>query len=274
MLLIGGFMKLPRRQFLHLAAGAAALPVVSRIARAQATYPTRPVRIVVGVAAGGAFDITARIISQSLSQRLNQQFVVENRTGANGNIATEAVVRSPPDGYTLLMMSPVEILNMILYDNKLGFNLTRDITAVAGVIDQAYVMVVNPSVPARTIPELIAYAKANPGQINMGSAGTGGVNHLLGELFKSMAGIDMFHVPYRGGAPATTDLMSGQIQVLFTGVATAIEYIRAGRLRPLGVTTSTRSVTLPDIPTVSEFVPGCEASVWYGLGAPPKSSLS
>ena len=260
-------MKLARRrQFLHLAAGAVALPAVSRIARAQA-YPTRPVRIVVGFAAGGGFDVTARLIGQSLSERLDQQFVVENRTGANGNIATEAVVRSPPDGYTLLMIEPTNILNMTLYD-KLSFNFIRDIAPVAGVINQPYVMLVNPSFPAKTVPEFIAYAKANPGQINMGSAGIGGTNHLLGELFKAMTGVDMFHVPYRGGAPAITDLISGQIQVLFTGVATAIEYIRAGRLRALGVTTSTRSAALPDIPTVGEFVPGYEASIWYGLGAP------
>jgi tripartite-type tricarboxylate transporter receptor subunit TctC len=254
-----------RCQFLHLAAGAAALPAVSSIARAQTSYPTRPVRIVVGVAAGGAFDITARLIGQSLSERLGQQFVVENRTGATGNIATEAVVRSPPDGYTLLMISTNDLVSNALYD-KLSFNFIRDIAPVAGVINQPYVMVVNSSFPAKTVPEFIAYAKANPGQINMGSAGIGGINHLLGELFKSMTGVDMFHVPYRGGAPAITDLISGQIQVLFTGVATAIEYIRAGSLRALGVTTST--VALPDIPTVSEFVPGYEASVWYGLGAP------
>jgi tripartite-type tricarboxylate transporter receptor subunit TctC len=256
-----------RRRILSLAVGAAVLPALPRLARAQ-PYPTRPVRIVVGFAAGGGFDVTARLIGQSLSERLDQQFVIENRTGANGNIATEAVVRSPPDGYTLLMIELTNILNMILYDQKLSFNFIRDIAPVAGVINQPYVMLVNPPFPARTIPELIAYAKANPGQINMGSAGTGGINHLLGELFKSMTGVEMFHVPYRGGAPAITDLISGQIQVLFTGIATAIEYIRAGRLRALGVTTSTRSVALPDIPSVSEFVPGYEANIWYGLGIP------
>jgi tripartite-type tricarboxylate transporter receptor subunit TctC len=259
--------RVPRRQFLHLAAGAVTGSAVSGVAWAQ-RYPTRPVRIVVGFAAGGGFDVTARLIGQSLSERLDQQFVVENRTGANGNIATEAVVRSPPDGYTLLMIEPTNILNMILYNQKLSFNFTRDIVPVAGVISQPYVMLVNPSFPARTIPELIAYAKANPGQINMGSAGIGGINHLLGEMFKSMTGVNMFHVPYRGGAPAITDLISGEIQVLFTGVATAIEYIRAGSLRALGVTTSTRSVALPDIPAVGEFVPGYEASIWYGLGMP------
>jgi tripartite-type tricarboxylate transporter receptor subunit TctC len=252
-------MKLARRQFLHLAAGAVALPAMSRIARAQA-YPTRPVRIILGFAPGGALDITARLIGQSLSERLDQQFVIENRTGANGNIANEAVVRSSPDGYTLLMIGPT-------YD-KLSFNFMRDIAPVAGVINQPYVMLVNPSFPAKTVPEFIAYAKANPGQINMGSAGIGGINHLLGEMFKSMTGVDMFHVPYRGGAPAITDLISGQIQVLFTGVATAIEYIKVGSLRALGVTTSTRSVALPDIPTVGEFVPGYEAIIWYGLGMP------
>jgi tripartite-type tricarboxylate transporter receptor subunit TctC len=252
-------MKLARRQFLHLAAGAVALPAMSRIARAQA-YPTRPVRIILGFAPGGALDITARLIGQSLSERLDQQFVIENRTGANGNIANEAVLRSSPDGYTLLMIGPT-------YD-KLSFNFMRDIAPVAGVINQPYVMLVNPSFPAKTVPEFIAYAKANPGQINMGSAGIGGPNHLLGELFKAMTGVDMFHVPYRGGAPAVTDLLGGQIQVLFTGVATAIEYMRAGKLRALGVTTSTRSAALPNIPTVGEFVPGYDASVWYGLGAP------
>jgi tripartite-type tricarboxylate transporter receptor subunit TctC len=237
---------------------------LSRIAEAQ-TYPTRPVRIVVGFAAGGGADITARLIGQSLSERLGQQFVIENRTGAVGNIANEAVVRAAPDGYTLLLAADGNAINAILYD-KLKFNFIRDIAPVAGIIRGPYVMVVNSSFPARTIPEFVAYAKANPGQINMGSAGIGGINHLLGELFKSMTGVDMFHVPARGGGPAITDLISGQIQVLFTGVATAIEYIRAGSLRALGVTTST--VALPDIPTVSEFVPGYEASVWYGLGAP------
>jgi tripartite-type tricarboxylate transporter receptor subunit TctC len=252
-------VKLSRRKFLHLAAGAAALPAVSRIAGAQ-TYPVKPVRIILGFAAGGALDITARLIGQSLSERLDQQFVIENRTGANGNIANEAVVRSSPDGYTLLMIGPT-------FD-KLSLNFMRDIAPVAGIINQPYVMLVNSSFPAKTIPEFIVYAKANPGQINMGSAGVGGINHLLGELFKSMTGVDMFHVPYRGGAPAITDLISGQIQVLFTSVANVIEYVRAGRLRALGVTTSTRSAALPDIPSVGESVPGYEGSVWYGLGAP------
>jgi len=259
-------MSLPRRRFLRLASGALALPAVSAIARAQ-TYPSRPVRIVLGAAAGGGADITARLIGQWLSDRLGQQFVIENRAGAAGNIATEAVVRSPPDGYTLLVISPTDILNMLLYD-KLNFNFIRDITPVAGIVNQLYVMVVNPSVPAKTIPEFIAYAKANPGRINMGSAGVGGINHLLGELFRSMTGVDIFHVPYRGGAPAITDLLGGQIQVLFVGLPPALEYIRAARLRALGVTTSTRSVVLPDIPTVSQFVPGYDASAWYGLGAP------
>jgi tripartite-type tricarboxylate transporter receptor subunit TctC len=256
----GHTMKLSRHRFLHLAVGAVALPAVSRIARAQA-YPSRPVHIILGFAAGGGLDITARLIGQSLSERLDQQFVIENRTGANGNIATEAVVRSPPDGYTLLMMGGPN------YD-KLSLNLMRDIAPVAGVVNQLNVMLVNPSFPAKTIPEFIAYAKAYPSQINMGSAGIGSPNHLLGELFKTMTGVNMFHVPYRGGAPAITDLLSGQIQVFFAGVPVAIEYIRADRLRALGVTTSTRSAALPDIPTVGEFVQGYEASVWYGLGAP------
>ena len=259
-------MSLLRRQFLHLAGGAVALPAVSPIAKAQ-TYPVKPVRMVVASAAGGGVDITARLIGQWLSDRLGQQFVIENRSGATGNIATEAVVRSPPDGYTLLMFSPTQILSVTLYA-KLSFNFIRDIAPVAGIIDQPYVMLVNPSLPAKTIPEFIAYAKANPGHINMGSAGTGGINHLLGELFKAMTGVNMFHVPYRGGAPAMTDLLGGQIQVLFTGVPGAIEYIRAGGLRPLGVTTSIRSSALPDVPAVGEFVPGYDASVWYGLGAP------
>jgi tripartite-type tricarboxylate transporter receptor subunit TctC len=254
-----GAMKFTRRQFLHLAAGAVALPLVSRNARAQ-TYPTHPVRIVVGFAVGGGADITARLIGQSLSERLGQQFVIENRTGANGNIATEVVVKSPPDGYTLLMTGPT-------YD-KLSLNLIRDIAPVAGVIDLPYVMLVNSSFPAKTVPKFIAYARANPGEINMGSSGIGGINHLLGELFKAMTGVNMFHVPYRGGAPAMTDLLGGQIQVLFASVAAAIEYIGASRLRALGVTTSTRSAALPDIPTVGEFVPGYEASGWFGLGAP------
>jgi tripartite-type tricarboxylate transporter receptor subunit TctC len=259
-------VKFPRRQFLHLAAGAAALPAMSRIARAQA-YPTKPVRIIVGVAAGGVSDVTARLTGQSLSERLDQQFVVENRTGANGNIATEAVVRSPPDGYTLLLISTSDVLSMTLYD-KLSFNFIRDIAPVAGIIDQPFVMLVNSSFPAKTVPEFIAYAKDNLGHINMGSAGTGGINHVLGELFEAMTGVNMLHVPYRGAAPAITDLLGGQIQVLFASVAVAIEYSRAGRLRALGVTTSTRSSALPDIPTVGEFVPGYGASVWLGLGAP------
>jgi tripartite-type tricarboxylate transporter receptor subunit TctC len=259
-------VKFPRRQFLHLAAGAAALPAMSRIARAQA-YPTKPVRIIVGVAAGGVSDVTARLTGQSLSERLDQQFVVENRTGANGNIATEAVVRSPPDGYTLLLISTSDVLSMTLYD-KLSFNFIRDIAPVAGIIDQPFVMLVNSSFPAKTVPEFIAYAKDNLGHINMGSAGTGGINHVLGELFEAMTGVNMLHVPYRGAAPAITDLLGGQIQVLFASVAVAIEYSRAGRLRALGVTTSTRSSALPDIPTVGEFVLGYGASVWLGLGAP------
>ena len=259
-------MKLPRRQFLHLAAGAAALPAVSRIAWAQA-YPTRPVRIIVGFAAGGAADIIARLIGQWLSERLGQPFVIENRPGAGSNIATEAVVRAPPDGYTLLLVGTANAINATLYD-KLNFNFIRDIAPVAGIIRVPNVMVVNPSVPAKTVPEFIAYAKANPGKINMASGGIGTAAHVSGELFKMMAGVDMVHVPYRGAAPALTDLLGGQVQVMFASMPSSIEHIRAGKLRALAVTTATRSEALPDIPTVGEFVPGYEASAWYGVGAP------
>ena len=260
-------MKLPRRrQFLHLAAGAAALPAVSRFAWAQA-YPTRPVRIVVGLAAGGASDIVARLMGQWLSERLGQPFVIENRPGAGSNIATEAVVRAPPDGYTLLLVAAANAINATLYD-KLNFNFIRDIAPVAAISREPNVMVVNPSVPAKTVPEFIAYAKANPGKINMASAGNGSTSHLAGELFKMMTGVDMVHVPYRGGAPALTDLLAGQVQVFFAPMVLPIEQVRAGKLRALAVTTATRSEALPDIPTVGDFVPGYEASVWFGLGAP------
>jgi len=259
-------MKLPRRQFLHLAAGAAVLPTVSRIARAQ-TYPSLPVRIIVGFAAGGGTDILARLMGQWLSERLSQQFVIENRPGAGSNIATEAVVKAPPDGYTLLMVTAAHAINATLYD-KLNFNFIRDIAPVAGVIRVPNVMEVNPSLPLKSVPEFIAYAKANPGKLNMASGGNGTAQHLAGELFKTMAGINLVHVPYRGAGPAVTDLIGGQVQVMFGTTTASIEYIRAGTLRPLAVTTSTRSADLPDIPTVSEFVPGYEASDWYGIGMP------
>ena len=258
-------MKLPRRQFLHLAAGATALPAVSRIARAQA-YPSRPVRIVVGLTAGSASDIVARLVGQSLSERLGQQFVVENRPGAGTNIAAEAVVRSAPDGYTLLLAASPNAINASLYD-KLSFNFIRDIAPVAAISREPNVVLVNPSVPAKAVPEFIAYAKANPGRINMASAGNGTTSHLAGELFKMMTGVNMVHVPYRGGT-ALTDLLAGQVQVFFPPMVVPIAQVKAGKLRALAVTTATRSEALPDIPTVGEFVPGYEASVWFGLGAP------
>jgi tripartite-type tricarboxylate transporter receptor subunit TctC len=259
-------MKLPRRNFLHLAAGAAALPAVSRFAWAQA-YPTRPVRLIGPYAPGGASDTVARLMGQWLSQRLGQQFVIENRPGANGNIGTEAVVRASPDGYTLLMAGAYNAINATLYD-KLNFNFIRDIAAVAGLVRVPNVMVVHPSVPATTVSEFIAYAKANPGKISMASAGSGAASHVSGELFKMLAGVDMVHVPYRGSGPALTDLLSGQVQISFPTSVASIEYIRAGRLRALAVTTAKRSEALPDIPTVGEFLPGYEASNWFGIGAP------
>jgi tripartite-type tricarboxylate transporter receptor subunit TctC len=259
-------MKLPRRNFLHLAAGAAALPAVSRIARAQA-YPARPVRLIVPLAPGGTSDIVARLMGQWLSERLGQQFVIDNRPGGGSNIGTEAVVRAPADGYTLLLAVAGNAVNATLYD-KLNFNFIRDIAPVAGIIRSPYVLVVNPSVPAKSAPEFIAYAKASPRKLNMASPGTGTGAHIAGELFKMMAGVDMVHVPYRGAGPAITDLLSGQVQVYFVTTGASIEYIRAGRLRALAVTTATRSDALPDIPTVGEFVPDYEASAWYGIGAP------
>jgi len=259
-------MKLPRRNFLHLAAGAAALPAVSRIAWAQA-YPARPVRIIVGFAAGGGGDITARLIGQWLSERLGQQFIIENRPGAASNIATEAVVRAPADGYTLLLVGAFNAVNATLYD-KLNFNFVRDITPVAGIVVYPNIMLVNPSVPAKTVPELIAYAKANPGKLTMASSGIGSPAHVAGELFKMMAGVDMVHVPYRSAGPALTDLLGGQAQIAFPSMPSSIEYVRAGKLRALAVATATRSDELPGIPTVSEFLPGYEASSWFGLGAP------
>src|SRR5262245_47326085 len=261
-----GAMKLPRRNFLHLAACAAALPAVSRMARAQA-YPTRPVRLLVGFPAGGNADTIARPMGQWLSERLGQPFVIENRPGAGTNIATETVVRAPADGYTLLMVGPIQAINATLYE-KLNFNFIRDIAPVAGIISTANALIVNPSVPAKTVPDFIAYAKANPRKVNMASGGTGAPSHIAGELFKMMTGIDMLHVPYRGGAPALTDLMGGQVQVYFGPITASIEHIKAGRLRALAVTTATRSDALPDIPTVGEFVPDYEASTWYGVGAP------
>jgi tripartite-type tricarboxylate transporter receptor subunit TctC len=259
-------MKLPRRNFLHLALGAAALPAVSRIAWAQA-YPTRPVRIIVGFAPAGAGDIVARLMGQWLSERLGQPFVVENRPGANGNIAAEAGVRAPADGYTLLMVSSANAANAAFY-GKLSFNFLRDIAPIASIIRAPYVMAVNPTVPAKTVPEFIAYAKANPGKISMASVGIGSGTHLAGELFKMMAGVNMVHVPYRGGGPAFNDLLGGQVQVMFPTTVGSIGYIRAGTLRALAVTTATRSDVLPDVPTVDEFVPGYEASAWFGVGAP------
>jgi tripartite-type tricarboxylate transporter receptor subunit TctC len=259
-------MKLPRRTFLHLAAGAVALPAVSWIAWAQA-YPSRPVRIIVGAAPSGTFDIMARLIGQWLSERLGQPFVIENRPGAGSNIGTESVVRASADGYTLLLVGVPNAINATLYD-KLNFNFIRDIAAVAGIDREPLVMVVNPSVPAKTVPEFIAYAKGNPGKISMASAGNGTPSHVSGELFKMMAGVNMVHVPYRGGGPALVDLLGGQVQVMFPTMSSVIEYIRAGRLRALAVTTATRSDALPQIPTVSDFVPGFEASFWTGLGAP------
>ena len=259
-------MKLPRRAFLHLAAGAAALPTTSRFAWAQA-YPTRPVRLIVPFGPAGASDITARLIGQWLSERLGQQFVIENRPGAGGNIGTEAVVRAAPDGYTLLYVTTANAVSATLYD-KLNFNFIRDIAPVAPIVRFPYIMVVNPSVPAKTLPEFIAYAKANPGKINMASVGIGSTPHVNGELFKVMTGTNMVHVPYRGAAAVMTDLLSGQVQLYFGTTASSLEYVRTGKLRALAVTIERRLDALPDIPTVGEFVPGYEASNWYGIGVP------
>jgi tripartite-type tricarboxylate transporter receptor subunit TctC len=257
-------MKLPRRQFLHLAAGAAALPAVSRVAWTQA-YPSRPVRIIVPFPAGQATDTIARLMGQSLSERLGQPFIIENRTGAGGNIGTESVVRATPDGYTLLLVSIANAMNATLY-KKLNFNFIREIAPVASIGGTPYVMVINASVPAKTVSEFMAYAKANPGKINMGSSGSGSASHVFGERFKMMTGINLVHVPYRGGY--VPDLLSGQVQVHFGTISTLHQYIRGGMLRALAVTTATRSDVLPDIPTLAEFVPGYEASQWYGVGAP------
>jgi tripartite-type tricarboxylate transporter receptor subunit TctC len=259
-------MKLPRRQFLRLAAGAATLPAMSRLAWAQ-PYPSRPVRIVVGAPAGGGIDITARLIGQWLSERLGQQFVIENRPGAGGNIAAEAVVRAPPDGCTLFLATPANAINATLYEN-LGFNFIRDVAPISALMRVPLVMVVNPSLGIKTVPEFIAYAKANPGKVNMALGGTGGVDHMSGALFKMMTGVTMTLVPYRGLAPALTDLIGGQVQVIFSSIPAAIEYIRAGKLQALAVTSAVRAPALPDLPTVGEFVPGLEASQWYGIVAP------
>jgi tripartite-type tricarboxylate transporter receptor subunit TctC len=259
-------MKLPRRKFLHVAAGAAMLPALSRIAWAQA-YPTRPVRIIVGWPAGGTTDIAARLMGQWLSERLGQPFVIENRPGAASNIGTEAVVRAPADGYTLLAVTATNTVNATLYD-KLNFSLNRDIATIAGILRSPLVLEVHPAVPANTVPEFIAYAKANLGKIGMASFGTGTTSHVAGELFKMTAGIHMLHVPYRGSAPMVTDLLGGQVQVAFDNLPASIEHIRAGKLRPLAVTTATRSEALPNIPTMSEFLPGYEASAWIAVGAP------
>jgi tripartite-type tricarboxylate transporter receptor subunit TctC len=259
-------MKLPRRKFLHLAAGAAALSPTSRIVWAQA-YPSRPVRILVGYAAGGPTDIFARLMGQSLSDRLGQQFIIENRPGAGSNIATEAVVRAPPDGYTLLVATSANAFNATLY-KKLNFNFIRDIAPVAGIIIVPDIMVVNPSFPAKTVHEFIAYAKANPGKISMASAGIGTPGHVAAELFKMMTGTDMPFVSYRGAGAALPDLIAGQVQVMFATMPSSIGYVRAGKVHPLAITSATRSEALPDVPTVSEFVPGYEASIWFGIGAP------
>jgi tripartite-type tricarboxylate transporter receptor subunit TctC len=260
-------MKLPhRRKFLHLAAGAAALPIMSRAARAQA-YPSRPVHWIVGYTPGGGNDIFARLMGQWLQDRLGQPFIIENRPGANSNIATELVVNAPADGYTLLLANFGNASNASLYGN-LKFNFIRDVTPVAGIVHVPNLMLVNQSVPAKTVPEFIAYAKANPGKVNMSSAGIGSTGHLAGEFFKMMAGVELTHVPYRGNAPALADLLGGQVQVLFASLPSSIEYIRTGKLRGLAITSATRSEAAPDLPAVAEFFPGYEVSSWYGIGSP------
>src|SRR5215813_11830321 len=261
-----GTMNLLRRRFLGLAAGAAAVPFISRIAHAQ-TYPKRLVRIIVGFPAGGPTDIIARLIGQWLSERFGQQFVIENRPGASSNIGTEAVVNAPPDGYTLLVVTSVNAINATLYE-RLNFNLIHDIAPVASIHREPFLVEVNPSVPVKTVPEFITHAKDNPGKINMASAGIGSGNHIAGELFKMMTGVNLVHVPYRGAGPALVDLLGGQVQVMFATMSSSIEYVRAGKLRALAVTIATRSPVLPDLPTVAKFVPGYECSFWTGIGAP------
>jgi tripartite-type tricarboxylate transporter receptor subunit TctC len=265
-------MKLPRRKVLHLAAGAAALPAMPRAASAL-DYPTRPVRIIVGFPPAGSNDISARLVAQWLSERLGQQFVIENRPGAGTNVATEIVVRAPPDGYTLLLVASPAAINATLYDN-LTFNFIHDIAPVAGISRAPGVMLVNQAFPAKTVPEFIAYAKANPGKINMATAGIGSGPHVYGELFKMMAGVDLVTVHYRGGGPALIDLLRGQVQVLFEPIVSSIAYIKAGKLRALAVTSAKRSAALPDIPTVGEFLPDYEASGFYGIGAPKNTPVA
>ena len=259
-------MTIPRRRFLHLAAGTAALPMTSQVAWAQA-YPARPVRWIIGFAPGGTTDVISRLIVQYLTEHLGQPFIVESRPGAATNLATEMVVRSPADGYTLLFIGSPNAINTSLY-TRLNFNFSRDIAPVAAIVSVPNVMVVHPSVPVTTVPEFIAYAKANPGKINMASSGIGSTPHLAGELFKMMAGVDIQHVPYRGAAPAMTDLLAGQVQVYFVTTPSSMQYIKSGQLRAIAVTTAKRVPELPGLPAISEFVPGYDASAWYGLGAP------
>ena len=259
-------MTIPRRRFLHLAAGTAALPMTSQVAWAQA-YPARPVRWIIGFAPGGTTDVISRLIVQYLTEHLGQPFIVESRPGAATNLATEMVVRSPADGYTLLFIGSPNAINTSLY-TQLNFNFSRDIAPVAAIVSVPNVMVVHPSVPVTTVPEFIAYAKANPGKINMASSGIGSTPHLAGELFKMMAGVDIQHVPYRGAAPAMTDLLAGQVQVYFVTTPSSMQYIKSGQLRAIAVTTAKRVPELPGLPAISEFVPGYDASAWYGLGAP------
>jgi tripartite-type tricarboxylate transporter receptor subunit TctC len=259
-------MNFARRRFMQLAAGAAVVPALSKFANAE-SYPAHPIRVIVGYTPGGSADLTARLMGQWLSERLGQSFVIENRPGGGTNIATEAALRSPPDGYTLLLAAPANAINATLY-SKLNFDFLRDSEPVAGLIRFPNVVVVNPSVPVKSIPELIAYAKANPGKLNMASSGNGSTIHMSGELFKMLTGTNMVHVPYRGGAPALTDLIAGQVQVMFDNIPTCAEHVKSGKLRGLAVTSTTRSDVLPDMPTVADFLPGYEASAWYGISVP------
>ena len=259
-------MRLSRQRFLRIAASAVALPAVSRFARAEA-YPSRPVRLILGYPPGGSADLTARMMGQWLSERLGQQFIIDSRPGAGTNIATEAVVRAPADGYTILLAAPANAINATLFE-KLNFDYLRDIAPVAGLISFPDVVEVNPSVPVHSVPELIAYAKANPGKLNFASSGVGSTLHVSGELFKMMAGVDIIHVPYRGGGPALVDLISGRVQLMFDNLPTSVEFIKSGKLRPLAVTSAKRSDVFPDLPTVGDFVKGYEATAWYGVSAP------